>query len=419
MAIHVIDEANRCLNCKKPLCREGCPINTPIPQMIQAFKNNKLNDAGEMLFENNPLSVVCSLVCDHDKQCEGHCILGKKGMPVHISSIENYISDSYFDKMAIKCAPANGRKVAIIGSGPAGITIAFYLAKMGYEITIFESREKIGGVMQYGIPEFRLPKSILDRYRKKLVQVGVKIRPNATIGGALEIEELLRDGYKSIFIGTGVWRPKKLGIKGESLGNVHFGIDYLVNPEAFDLGEKIAVIGLGNAAMDVARTALRHGAKQVTLYGRGQKPAANEHEVAYAKLDGAVFEFNKEIQEITDRGPVFKDVIRDEEGKFLRYAGDAYLEKADSVIISISQGPKNKLLLTTSGLEASSSGLLVTDESGETTRKGVFAAGDVVRGAKTVVEAAAYSKQVALAMHQYMEEQCEAEDRMIEQEQME
>lgn len=148
MAIHVIDEANRCLNCKKPMCVEGCPINTPIPQMIEAFKSNKLSKAGRLLFENNPLSVVCSLVCDHDKQCEGHCIHGKKSTPVHISSIEHYISDSYFDKMVIRRSPSKGKKVAIIGSGPAGITIAFKLIEMGYDITIFEAKEKIGGVMQ-------------------------------------------------------------------------------------------------------------------------------------------------------------------------------------------------------------------------------------------------------------------------------
>lgn len=405
MAVHVIDEANRCLNCKKPMCRGGCPINTPIPKMIEEFKNNRLNDAGELLFNNNPLSIVCSLVCDHDKQCEGHCILGKKGAPVHISSIENYISDSYFDKMIVDCAPSNGKKVAIIGSGPAGITIAVYLTQLGYSITIFEAREKIGGVMQYGIPEFRLPKSILERYKKKLIQLGVKIRPNATIGGALEIEELLRDGYKSIFIGTGVWRPKKLGIKGETLGNVHFAIDYLVNPESFDLGKNIAIIGMGNAAIDVARTALRHGASKVTLYARGPKASASKHEIAYAKLDGANFEFNKEIQEITDRGPIFKDAIYDEEDNFIEYTGESNLVEVDSIIISISQGPKDKLILTTDGLKASTSGHIVTNEYGETTREGVFAAGDVVRGAKTVVEAVAYSKQVAQAMHQYMMEQ--------------
>ena len=163
MAIHVVNEAKRCLQCKNPRCRTGCPINTPIPDMIRLFRENHLEEAGEMLFRTNPLSVICSLVCDHEKQCEGHCVLGIKGAPVHISSIENYISDSYLDRMELTPAPKKGQRVAIIGSGPAGITIAVLLAQRGYDVTLFESREKIGGVLRYGIPAFRLPKEILDR----------------------------------------------------------------------------------------------------------------------------------------------------------------------------------------------------------------------------------------------------------------
>ena len=190
MAVHVIDEANRCLNCKKPMCQQGCPIHTPIPKMIEAFKEGDLNRAGDMIFANNPMSLVCSLVCNHENQCEGHCILGRKGQPVHISSIENYISDTIFDKMKIECQPKNGKKVAVIGAGPAGITIAILLTKKGYSVTIFDSKDKIGGVLQYGIPAFRLPKTILDRYKKKLLEIGVKIRPNTAIGTALEIKDL-------------------------------------------------------------------------------------------------------------------------------------------------------------------------------------------------------------------------------------
>ena len=402
MAVHVIDEANRCLNCKKPLCRQGCPINTPIPQMIQAFKNGDLNDAGEMLFSNNPLSLVCSLVCNHEKQCEGHCILGKKGQSVHISSIENYISDTIFDKIKIECKPKNGKKVAVIGAGPAGITIAIYLTKEGYSVTIFDAKDKVGGVLQYGIPDFRLPKTILERYKKKLVDIGVKIRPNTAIGTALEIKDLVRDGYQSIFIGTGVWRPKTLGVKGESLGNVHYAIDYLANPDAYDLGDKIAIIGVGNSAMDVARTVIRHGARKVTLYARGLHSNASEHETAYAKLDGANFQFGKQIVEITDDGPVFETILYDEEGKQIGMEEERDQVYADSTIISISQGPKSKLVSTTEGLKASQNGLLMTDEDGRTTIPGVFASGDVVLGARTVVEAVAYSKRVAQAMDEYM-----------------
>lgn len=402
MAVHVIDEANRCLNCKKPLCRQGCPINTPIPQMIQAFKNGDLNDAGEMLFSNNPLSLVCSLVCNHEKQCEGHCILGKKGQSVHISSIENYISDTIFDKIKIECKPKNGKKVAVIGAGPAGITIAIYLTKEGYSVTIFDAKDKVGGVLQYGIPDFRLPKTILERYKKKLVDIGVKIRPNTAIGTALEIKDLVRDGYQSIFIGTGVWRPKTLGVKGESLGNVHYAIDYLANPDAYDLGDRVAIIGMGNSAMDVARTVIRHGARKVTLYARGLHSNASEHETAYAKLDGANFQFGKQIVEITDDGPVFETILYDEEGKQIGMEEERDQVYADSTIISISQGPKSKLVSTTEGLKASQNGLLMTDEDGRTTIPGVFASGDVVLGARTVVEAVAYSKRVAQAMDEYM-----------------
>jgi glutamate synthase (NADPH/NADH) small chain len=328
--------------------------------------------------------------------------MGKKGQPVHISSIENYISDTVFDKLKIECMPKNGKKVAVIGAGPAGITIAILLTKKGYSVTIFDARDKVGGVLQYGIPEFRLPKSILERYKKKLLEIGVKIRPNTAIGTALEIKDLIRDGYQSIFIGTGVWRPKTLGVKGESLGNVHYAIDYLANPDAYNLGDTVAIIGMGNSAMDVARTAIRHGARKVTLYARGNVSNASEHETAYAKLDGADFQFGKQIVEITDEGPVFVNVIHDEEGKAIGQGEEREQFFADSTIISVSQGPKSKLVNTTEGLKASQNGLLMTDDNGQTTIPGIFASGDVVLGARTVVEAVAYSKTVAEAMDEYM-----------------
>ena len=404
MPVHVINEAKKCLNCKKPQCMEGCPIKTPIPAMISTLLTQGLNEAGEMVFQNNPLSIVCSLVCNHEKQCEGHCILGKKGSPVHISSIENYISDTYFDKCVIPCEPKNGMKAAVIGSGPAGIVISILLAQKGYDITIFESKEKIGGVLRYGIPDFRLPKTILERYKTKLLSLGIRIRPNTTIGGALEIDDLFRDGYRSIFIGTGVWRPRTLGVKGESFGNVHLAIDYLANPSSYELGDRVAIIGAGNAAMDVARTVLRNGSRNVTIFEREQKAAASQREIEYAILDGADLVYGKETVEITDEGPLFCDVIFDENGKVIGKSDKPELFKADSVIIAVSQRPKDKLVLTTKGLKATDSGLLVTDSDGETTREGVFASGDVVNGAKTVVEAVAYSKKVAEAMDQYMQE---------------
>lgn len=403
MADHVINEAKRCLNCKKPMCRTGCPINTPIPQMIHEFLNGGITEAGKMVFENNPLSIICSLVCDHEAQCEGHCIRGIKESPVHISSIENYISSNYFDKMEIVRDPLKNKKAAVIGSGPAGITIATILANRGYDVTVFESRENIGGVLRYGIPEFRLPKSILDNYRKKLYKLGVRFRPNTTIGGAISVDDLFRDGYLAVFIGTGVWRPNSLNIKGESLGNVHFAIDYLVNPDSYDLGEKVAIIGAGNSAMDVARTALRKGAREVTVYTHSEKVRASVREVEYAQIDGVNFEYCKSPVELTDKGPIFADIIINEDGEKMVQAGTEKLYPADTTFIAVSQGPKDKIVSTTQGIDVNQRGLITVDENGKTTRNGIFAAGDVVNGAKTVVEAVKFSKAVADAMDEYMQ----------------
>ena len=403
MALHIIDEANRCLNCKKPMCQQGCPVHTPVPQIIQMFKENRLMEAGERLFENNPMSVICSIVCNHEKQCEGHCVLGRKGNPVHFSSIENYISDMYLDRMQLEKAEKKNQRAAVIGAGPAGMTVAVKLAKEGYDVTIFEWKDKIGGIMQYGIPEFRLPKSILDRYQIRMRELDIKIRPNTTVGAVLKIEDLLRDGYDSVFIGTGVWKARNLGIPGECLGNVYFGIDYLANASAYRLGEKVAVIGMGNAAMDVARTALRNGVRQVTLYARRSRVAASSHEVAYAKLDGAGFEFGYAIREINEKGPVFKKMILDENGEVAGEEKNLIQVEADSTIISISQGPRKKLIRTTLGLEGSEKGLLIVDENYMTTKEGVFAAGDVITGSKTVVHAVDGAKKAAEAMMHYME----------------
>ena len=404
MGLHIIDEANRCLNCKKPMCQKGCPVHTPIPHIIQMFKENQVMEAGKELFENNPMSVICSIVCNHEQQCVGNCVLGRKGTPVHFSSIENYISDTYLDRMEIPKVQKKGKKVAVIGAGPAGITAAVILVKAGYDVTIFEWKDKIGGIMQYGIPEFRLPKSILDRYQKRLLEMGIKIRPNTTIGAVLNIDDLLRDGYASIFVGTGVWKARNLGIHGECLGNVQFGIDYLANPSGYQLGENVAVIGMGNAAMDVARTALRNGARHVTLYARGTRAAASSHEISYAQLDGAEFVFGKEIRRITEKGPVFSNSILDENGKAIGFEEEEEQVEADSTIISISQGPRRKLIRTTVGLEGSDRGLLIVDENGMTTKPGVFAAGDVTTGSKTVVHAVEGAKIAAMGMIRYMEE---------------
>ena len=399
MALHVMDEANHCLGCKVPRCQQGCPIHTNIPEVIRLLKANKLDEAGRMLFENNPLTTVCSLVCNHENQCEGHCVRGIKGAPVHFSVIENYISSTYASQMTQGPAPSNGKKAAIIGSGPAGLTIAVILARYGYDVTIFESHDKIGGVLRYGIPEFRLPKTVLDDFEYRHLRLkGIKVRPNTDVGKALKIEDLFRDGYKAIFIGTGVWRPNTLHIKGESLGNVHYAINYLQNPDVYHLGNRVIVIGAGNAAMDVARTALRKGVRQLTCFSRTLEVAASQHEFSYATLEGVNFEYCKAPVEITDEGVIFVDVREDENGEFIEAPGTEKLYPADSVIVSISQGPRNRIVSTTKGIDTDRRGLLVTDEEGHTTRPGVFASGDVVLGAKTVVQAVAYSKRVAEAI---------------------
>ena len=403
MALHIIDEANRCLNCKKPMCQQGCPVHTPIPHIIQMFKENRLMEAGEELFQNNPMSVICATVCNHEEQCAGHCVLGRKGNAVHFSSIEHYISDMYLERMKIEQKEKKQQKVAVIGAGPAGMTVAILLAQQGYGVTVFEWKDKIGGIMQYGIPKFRLPKTVLDRYKNRMEELGIQIRPNTTIGAVLKIEDLLRDGYASIFIGTGTWKPRNLGIHGECLGNVHFGIDYLANASTYNLGKNVAVIGMGNAAMDVARTALRNGAEHVTLYARGNEITASSHEVSYATLDGAEFVFGMQIDSINEKGPVFKKTILDEEENIIGEEEELIQVEADSTIISISQGPRKKLIRTTFGLEGSDKGLLIVDDNYMTTKPGVFAAGDVITGSKTVVHAVDGAKKAAEAMIQYME----------------
>ena len=401
MALHVIDEANRCLQCKNPQCMKGCPISTPIPEIIRLLKENKLDEAGRLLFENNPLTTVCSLICNHEKQCEGHCVLGKKGVAVQFSTIEQYISRAYAPKMVKGPVAWNGMRAAIIGSGPAGITIAIILARYGYQVTIFENQNEIGGVLRYGIPDFRLPKSILDDIQYRHIEMkGIKVRPNTNIGGSIGIDDLFRDGYSAIFIGTGVWKPNALHIKGETLGHVHFGINYLGSPDSFKLGQRVIVIGAGNAAMDVARTALRHEVEYLTCFSITKEVAASQYEFSYAKLEGVDFEYNKRPVEIVDEGVIFCDVIENEDGSFTDVPNSEKLYEADSVIISISQGPQNTL---TKGLETNKRGLLVADEFGNTSRPGIFSSGDAVHGPRTVVEAVAHSKVVAETMHKYMQ----------------
>ncbi|MFA7637556.1 MAG: NAD(P)-dependent oxidoreductase [Monoglobales bacterium] len=404
MALHILDEANRCLECKNPQCQKGCPIDTPIAKVIRLLKENKLDEAGNLLFLNNPLTTICSLICNHENQCEGHCVLAKKGAPVHFSAIENYISDAYAPKIVDGPSKPNGHKVAIVGSGPAGITIAIFLARYGYQVTIFEGKDKIGGILRYGIPEFRLPKSVLDDLQYRHIELkGIRIRPNTRIGDAITIKDLFRDGYKAIFIGTGVWRPNVLHIKGETLGNVHFAVNYLNNPSVYNLGDNVTIIGAGNAAMDVARTVIRNGSRKVTCFSITKKVAASDYEFSYAKLEGVKFEYNRKPVEIKEDGVLFRDIIEKDDGTFEEIEGSDQFYPSDSVIIAVSQGPRDVIVSSTSGLEVNQRGLLVADEDGNTTYPGIFASGDVVNGSRTVVEAVARSKVVAEAMHRYIQ----------------
>ena len=402
MAHNVIAEGKRCLNCKKPLCRPGCPINTPIPQMISLFLAGDIKEAGRIVFENNPLSLICSIVCNHGNQCQGHCVRGLKGEPVEISTVENFVSSYYLDNLELEKAPSNGIKVAVVGAGPAGITIALKMAQLGYDVTVFESKAHIGGVLRYGIPEFRLPKSIVDKYEKLMRKLGIKLKFNITIGKAIGVEELFRDGFKAISIGTGVSWPVTLNIKGETLGHVHYGVHYLANPEVYELGDSVIVIGAGNVAMDVARTALRRGVKDVKIVVRSDRYTASEEEKEYAEIEGAQFIFNKAPVEITDKGVMFADTKCDENHKVIYTSDKPELMEADSVMICVSQRPSNLILTQTKGLEVNERGLAKIDTDGSTAREGVFASGDVVRGAKTVVEAVETSKRVAMAMDEYL-----------------
>lgn len=403
------DEAARCLLCKNPRCQSFCPINTPIPKVIELYKLGKLEEAGKMLFDNNPLSIVCATVCIHEAQCLGNCILNGKKEPIAFYKIEEEISKAYFETTSFKSTIKNGNRIAIIGGGPAGITISFILAQKGYSVTIFEAHSKIGGVLRYGIPEYRLSNKVVDLIEVKLIESGVKIRPNTLIGPVITLDRLFEDGYQAAFIGTGVWNPKPLIIKGETLGNVHYAIDFLKSPETYHLGEKVAVIGAGNVALDAARSAMRSGAKVVTIiYRKGfDEMPATQMEIKEALDDGISFELYKYPIEIRENGVLLGGIDRinseteGETNSFKQRPEYKTLFEADSTIIAISQKPRNNIVNNTTELNTSGKGLLITDNEGRTTKRGTFASGDVVTGARTVVEAIAHAKVVAGTIDQY------------------
>lgn len=400
-------EADRCLLCKNARCKANCPINTEIPEVVKLFKEGKLDEAGAMLFENNPLSAVCAVVCPHEDQCKGNCIRGIKGEPVSFCEIEELISNEYLKKIKLEKTAERNERIAIIGAGPAGITLSIILAKKGFKVTLFDAHENIGGVLRYGIPEYRLPNSVMDRYEEILLELGVKIRPNTLIGPVITLDKLFFDGYKAVFIGTGVWNPKTLDIKGESLGNVHYAIDYLKSPDVYNLGKKVAVIGAGNVAMDAARVAKRSGAEEVyILYRKGfENMPCTKVELQEAKDDDIKFELFKAPIELTEDGVKYIETKNEvkEDGKVVTVTidGTEGMFECDSVIIAVSQSPRKNIVANTTGIETNKWGLVLTDDKGHTTREGVFASGDVVTGANTVVHAAAYAKVVAESIEEY------------------
>ena len=405
-----LEEAQRCISCKVPLCEKGCPVNTEIRDIIKLYKDNKMLSAGDKLFKNNPLSIVCSLVCPHEKQCEGSCVLAKRGTGVKFGAIENEISKKYIESLDFRIHRTENKrsKVAIIGGGPAGITIAFVLTFKGYDVTIFEINPKIGGVMRYGIPEFRLSNKIIDKLEEKLIEIGVKIRPNVIIGPTLTVDNLISDGYSAVFIGTGTWNPRKLGIKGESLGNVHFAIDYLRSPDNFHIGKKVYIIGAGNVAVDVGRTMLRKGIASVTLINRegGEGITANKKEFDEGQYEGMKILNYKTPLEITDDGIILAPtkIIENEDGELTYTYNEKEKEfhEVDTIIIAVSQGPRSNIVSRDKEIKVDDRGLIVTRADGSTTKDGVFSGGDVVTGARTVVEAVKGAKNIAEKMDEYL-----------------
>ena len=324
-------------------------------------------------------------------------------------NIEKEISFEYLKNMNITKPKSNELKVAIVGSGPAGITVAFDLAKKGYDVTIFEKNEKIGGVLTYGIPSFRLPENIINLIGTRLKEYGVKIKINSLVGPVVTLDKLFEDGYKAIFIGTGVWNPKRLNIKGETFGHAHYAINYLKSPHLYDLGEKVIVIGAGNVAM-AARSAKHYGSKEVYVtYRRDfEDMTATNHEINDAKQEGVLFNTFKSPVEIVDEGIILADTkkIINEDGttSLITVENSEKLYECDSVLIAVSQEAKNNIVVNNKGLDVKRGGLLFTNEYGQTTREGVFACGDVAHGASTVIEAVVSAKKISQSIDNYIQD---------------
>ena len=400
-------EADRCLKCKNARCSANCPVNTQIPEVVELFLNGNIKKAGEVLFHNNPLSAVTSVICPHERNCTGHCIRGLKGEPVMFYRIEEFVSRFYLETMEIPEIKKNGIKVAVAGAGPAGITMSLLLLLHGYDVTMFEAQDNIGGILRYGIPPFRLSRDLLEMYKDIMLRMGLHFRPNTRIGTNIMIDDLFPDGYKAVFVSTGTGRPNKLGLIGETLGHVHFAVDYLKSPKSFDLGQRVAVVGAGNVAIDAARTAIRRAHSHVTiLHFMGEdNVTANHEEVEMAQIEGVEFIHYAQAVRIMEKAVRCVRVkrIENEDGSvsFEEDYSDVFDVPTDSVIIAIGQGPGADM--KAAGVKLTQRGLLDVNEYGETKTPGVFAAGDIVSGPKTVIEAVAFTKRVFNKMEEYLE----------------
>ncbi|MFI3210346.1 MAG: NAD(P)-dependent oxidoreductase [Peptostreptococcaceae bacterium] len=399
------NEANRCFLCKNARCQKHCPINTPVPEIIKLYKEERFDEAGKILFENNPFSIVCAIVCPHEDQCYGNCIRNIKDVGVKFFEIEKFISEKYLGSLELKKGENNSKSIAIVGGGPAGITSALMLSQKGFRVTIFEAKEKIGGMLTYGIPEYRLDRKIIKKYEDTLINLGVKIRYSTLISETIDINKL-KSEYDAVLISNGVWSPKSVSIKGETLGNCHYAIDYLSANKSYDLKEEVIVIGAGNVAMDAARTAKRNGSNVRVVYRKDEcDMVATNMEIQEAKDDDVEFDFFKSPVEINKDGVVFvecrKEINEDKSFKMINIEDSEKLIKCDNVIIAIGQNPRNEITNKTS-IETDRVGHIKVNKCGQTSIDGVFSAGDIVTGAKTVVLAVDGAKKVSLEIEKYL-----------------
>ncbi|MDD5949523.1 MAG: NADPH-dependent glutamate synthase [Lachnospiraceae bacterium] len=419
------EEATRCLQCKNPLCMQGCPVNVPIPGFIEKVAEGDFEAAYEIITSENALPAICGRVCPQENQCEGKCVRGIKGEPVSIGRLERFVADyhmAHAPKTEVKIEK-NGIKVAVVGSGPSGITCAGELAKKGYDVTVFEALHKAGGVLSYGIPEFRLPKDLVAKEIENVTKLGVEIETNVVVGRSITIDELMEDGYKAVFVGSGAGLPRFLGIPGENLLGVYSANEFLTRvnlmkgyqfpkaPTPVKVGKKVAVVGAGNVAMDAARTAKRLGAEEVYIvYRRGEDEVpARAEEVHHAKEEGVIFKLlNNPVAIHGEDGWVKSmEIVKQELGepdasgrrRPVPVEGSNYELDVDTVVIAIGQSPNPLIRQTTPGLDTQKwGGIIVEEDTMKTSKEGVYAGGDTVTGAATVILAMGAGKKAAAAI---------------------